>query len=101
MVPHLAFVFQWRRGLKLSGEAAVENITLDGVRGLRVMLSATVHDVLYYMSPIYCQSIIDSVLSSQLYIFIVSFIFNICSLHDYSKMLLLVCVSGIIRYSSK
>lgn len=56
---------QWRRGLKLSGEAAVENITLDGVRGLRVMLSATVHDVLYYMSPIYCQSIIDSV-SNQL-----------------------------------
>ena len=26
------------------------------------MLSATVHDVLYYMSPIYCQAIIDSVL---------------------------------------
>ncbi|XP_022718415.1 phospholipase SGR2 isoform X4 [Durio zibethinus] len=56
---------QWRKGLKLSGEAAVEKITLDGVRGLRVMLSATVHDVLYYMSPIYCQSIIDSV-SNQL-----------------------------------
>ncbi|XAR57497.1 hypothetical protein NMG60_11025660 [Bertholletia excelsa] len=52
---------QWRRGLKLSGESAVEKITLDGVRGLRVMLSATVHDVLYYMSPIYCQDIIDSV----------------------------------------
>ncbi|OMP07951.1 Shoot gravitropism [Corchorus olitorius] len=56
---------QWRKGLKLSGEAAVEKITLDGVRGLRVMLSATAHDVLYYMSPIYCQSIIDSV-SNQL-----------------------------------
>ncbi|KAK8681498.1 hypothetical protein V6N13_053900 [Hibiscus sabdariffa] len=56
---------QWRKGLKLSGEAAVEKITLDGVRGLRVMLSATAHDVLYYMSPIYCQSIIDSV-STQL-----------------------------------
>ncbi|XWS21970.1 hypothetical protein CRYUN_Cryun30bG0103700 [Craigia yunnanensis] len=56
---------QWRKGLKLSGEAAVEKITLDGVRGLRVMLSATSHDVLYYMSPIYCQSIIDSV-SNQL-----------------------------------
>uniref|UniRef100_A0A2P2MMQ5 Phospholipase SGR2-like n=1 Tax=Rhizophora mucronata TaxID=61149 RepID=A0A2P2MMQ5_RHIMU len=56
---------QWRKGLKLSGEAAVEKITLDGVRGLRVMLSATVHDVLYYMSPIYCQDIIDSV-SNQL-----------------------------------
>lgn len=26
------------------------------------MLSATVHDVLYYMSPIYCQDIINSVL---------------------------------------
>ncbi|PKI55011.1 hypothetical protein CRG98_024611 [Punica granatum] len=50
---------QWRRGLKLS--AAVDEITLEGVRGLRVMLSATVHDVLYYMSPIYCQDIIDSV----------------------------------------
>ncbi|KAI3461756.1 hypothetical protein Pfo_018419 [Paulownia fortunei] len=56
---------QWRKGLKLSGEAAVEKITLDGVRGLRTMLSATVHDVLYYMSPIYCQDIIDSV-SNQL-----------------------------------
>lgn len=47
--------------MKLSGETAVEKITLDGVRGLRVTLSATVHDVLYYMSPIYCQDIIDSV----------------------------------------
>lgn len=56
---------QWRRDLKFSGEAAVEKCTLDGVRGLRVTLSATVHDVLYYMSPIYCQDIIDSV-SNQL-----------------------------------
>ncbi|XP_010518969.1 PREDICTED: phospholipase SGR2 isoform X1 [Tarenaya hassleriana] len=56
---------QWRKGLKLSGEAAVDKCTLDGVRRLRVMLSATVHDVLYYMSPIYCQAIIDSV-SNQL-----------------------------------
>ncbi|KAK9269952.1 hypothetical protein L1049_025525 [Liquidambar formosana] len=56
---------QWRKGLKLSGESAVEKITLDGVRGLRVTLSATVHDVLYYMSPIYCQDIINSV-SNQL-----------------------------------
>ncbi|KAJ3691677.1 hypothetical protein LUZ61_020841 [Rhynchospora tenuis] len=56
---------QWRKGMRLSGESAVEKITLDGVRGLRVALGATVHDVLYYMSPIYCQQIIDSV-SSQL-----------------------------------
>ncbi|KAL5543212.1 hypothetical protein UlMin_010922 [Ulmus minor] len=56
---------QWRKGLMLSGETAVEKITLDGVRGLRVMLSATAHDVLYYMSPIYCQDIINSV-SNQL-----------------------------------
>nr|XP_009625727.1 phospholipase SGR2 isoform X1 [Nicotiana tomentosiformis]XP_009625729.1 phospholipase SGR2 isoform X1 [Nicotiana tomentosiformis]XP_018633305.1 phospholipase SGR2 isoform X1 [Nicotiana tomentosiformis]XP_033517288.1 phospholipase SGR2 isoform X1 [Nicotiana tomentosiformis]XP_033517289.1 phospholipase SGR2 isoform X1 [Nicotiana tomentosiformis] len=56
---------QWRKGLKLSGETTVEKITLDGVRGLREVLSATVHDVLYYMSPIYCQAIIDSV-SNQL-----------------------------------
>ncbi|PKA55077.1 hypothetical protein AXF42_Ash003714 [Apostasia shenzhenica] len=56
---------QWRKGLKLSGERAVEDITLDGVRGLRVTLSATVHDVLYYMSPIYCQDIVNSV-SNQL-----------------------------------
>ncbi|XP_019058038.1 PREDICTED: phospholipase SGR2-like isoform X2 [Tarenaya hassleriana] len=56
---------QWRKGLKLSGEAAVDKCTLDGVRRLRVLLSATVHDVLYYMSPIYCQAIIDSV-STQL-----------------------------------
>lgn len=57
----LVFTFQWRKGLKLSGETAVEKCTLDGVKGLRVMLSATVHDVLYYMSPIYCQDIINSV----------------------------------------
>lgn len=56
--------FQWRKGLKLSGETAVEKITLDGVKGLRVMLSATAHDVLYYMSPIYCQDIINSVFHS-------------------------------------
>ncbi|CAH9071079.1 unnamed protein product [Cuscuta europaea] len=56
---------QWRKGLKLSSESAVEKCTLDGVRGFRTMLSATVHDVLYYMSPIYCQAIIDSV-SNQL-----------------------------------
>ncbi|KAK9162095.1 hypothetical protein Syun_002997 [Stephania yunnanensis] len=56
---------QWRRGLKLGGESVVEKITLDGVKGLRVMLSATAHDVLYYMSPIYCQEIINSV-SNQL-----------------------------------
>jgi hypothetical protein len=47
--------------LKLGGERTVEKITLDGVKGLRVALGATVHDVLYYMSPIYCQHIIDSV----------------------------------------
>jgi hypothetical protein len=58
----MSIVFQWRKGLKLSGETAVDKCTLDGVRGLRVMLSATVHDVLYYMSPIYCQDIINSVL---------------------------------------
>ena len=52
---------QWRRGLKLAGEEAVENCTLEGVRALRTMLSATVHDVLYYMSPVYCQEINDSV----------------------------------------
>ncbi|XP_020394631.1 phospholipase SGR2 isoform X1 [Zea mays] len=56
---------QWRKGLKLSGESTVEKLTLDGVKGLRVALGATVHDVLYYMSPIYCQHIIDSV-SNQL-----------------------------------
>ncbi|KAL7113751.1 hypothetical protein ACP275_04G078800 [Erythranthe tilingii] len=56
---------QWRKGLTFEGEVAVEKITLDGVRGLRTMLSGTVHDVLYYMSPIYCQEIIDSV-SNQL-----------------------------------
>ncbi|XP_058090061.1 phospholipase SGR2 isoform X3 [Magnolia sinica] len=64
---------QWRRGLKLSGESAVEKITLDGVRGLRVTLSATVHDVLYYMSPIYCQDIINSV-SNQLNMLYMKFI---------------------------
>ena len=47
--------------MKLGGEHTVEKITLDGVKGLRVALGATVHDVLYYMSPIYCQHIIDSV----------------------------------------
>ena len=57
----MVFVFQWRKGLKLSGEVAVDKITLDGVRGLHVTLSATVHDVLYYMSLVYCQDIIDLV----------------------------------------
>ena len=47
--------------MKLSGESAVEKITLDGVWGSRVTLSATVPDVLYYMSPIYRQDIINSV----------------------------------------
>ncbi|WCJ32629.1 Phospholipase SGR2 [Euphorbia peplus] len=64
---------QWRKGLKLSGETAVDRITLDGVRGLRVMLSATVHDVLYYMSPIYCQDIINSV-SNQLNLLYLKFL---------------------------
>lgn len=39
----------------------MEQVTLDGVRALRTMITATVHDVLYYMSPVYCQDIIDSV----------------------------------------
>ncbi|KAJ6855386.1 phospholipase SGR [Populus alba x Populus x berolinensis] len=50
-----------------SGERLpVEKITLDGVRGLRVMLSATVHDVLYYMSPINRQDIINALISITL-----------------------------------
>lgn len=57
---------QWRRNLKLSGESAVEKITLDGLKGLRVMLSATAHDILYYRSLIYCHIITNSV--SGLYI---------------------------------
>lgn len=67
------YLVQWRKALRLSGESTVEKITLHGVRGLRVALGATVHDVLYYMSPIYCQQIIDSV-----YIF-VSFLFLLLS----------------------
>ncbi|CAK9193864.1 unnamed protein product [Sphagnum troendelagicum] len=61
---------QWRRELKLGGEVAMERITLEGVRALRTMITATVHDVLYYMSPAYCQDIIDSVTQSlnRLYI---------------------------------
>jgi hypothetical protein len=58
---------QWRRELKLGGESVVEDCTLEGVRALRTMLSATVHDVLYYMSPVYCQDIIDSVSAYFLY----------------------------------
>jgi hypothetical protein len=56
-----AALLQWRKSLKLSGERTVDKITLDGVKGLRVALGATAHDILYYMSPIYCQHIIDSV----------------------------------------
>lgn len=48
--------------MKLGGEVAMEHVTLDGVRALRTMITKTVHDVLYYMSPVYCQDIIDSVL---------------------------------------
>ena len=54
---------QWRRELRLAGEAAVEDITPEGVPALRKNVSATVHDVLFYMSPAYCQDIIDSVTS--------------------------------------
>lgn len=81
---HLTIFFpQWRKGLKLSGEAAVEKITLDGVKGLRVMLGATAHDVLYYMSPIYCQDIINSV-EHALFELLLSntFIFSILVLHS-------------------
>lgn len=79
----IIFLFQWRKGLKLSSETAVEKITLDGVRGLRVMLSATVHDVLYYMSPIYCQDIINSVLLYLISIFLLSsFIFHFITTDD-------------------
>lgn len=70
--------------MKLSGETAVEKCTLDGVRGLRVTLSATVHDVLYYMSPIYCQDIIDSV---RVYIY------NIIFFHFLSFLMLLLMAS--------
>lgn len=73
--------------MKLSSESAVEKITLDGVRGLRVTLSATVHDVLYYMSPIHCQDIIDSVFFSSLIcssLFYILFIF----LMNYSILLI-------------
>jgi len=45
----------------------MEQVTLDGVRALRTMITATVHDVLYYMSPVYCQDIIDSVLFCTLH----------------------------------
>ncbi|CAI7795361.1 unnamed protein product, partial [Closterium sp. NIES-53] len=55
---------QWRRGMALASEAVVEGITLEGVRALRDAVSATVHDVLYYMSPAYCQTIIHSLTSS-------------------------------------
>ena len=47
-------------GLITHVEVAVENITLEGERTLCTMLSSTVHDVLYHMSPINCQDIIDS-----------------------------------------
>eukprot|EP00850_Spirogloea_muscicola_P001411 SM000005S17208 [mRNA] locus=s5:845442:851065:+ [translate_table: standard] len=55
---------QWRRNLKLGGESSTEDITLEGLKALRKTISATVHDVLYYMSPAYCQFIIDSVTSA-------------------------------------
>lgn len=64
--------------MKLSGETVVEKITLDGVRGLRVTLSATVHDVLYYMSPIYCQDIINSVLLQSILLLSCFSLLSIC-----------------------
>lgn len=56
----LCWSVQWRRGLRLGGEAVVEDITLDGIRALREGVSATVHDVLFYTSPIFRQDIILS-----------------------------------------
>lgn len=40
-----------------------------------MMLSATVHDILYYMSPIYCQTIIDSVNTLSLSLSHIFFLF--------------------------
>ena len=88
---------QWRRGLKLAGEEAVENCTLEGVRALRTMLSATVHDVLYYMSPVYCQEINDSVrhifelLASVFSLFLVDFEFCREILHSAVGLLPCIC----------
>ena len=39
----------------------MSDITLEGIKALRDTISATVHDVLYYMSPAYCQQIVHSV----------------------------------------
>ncbi|KAH0854832.1 hypothetical protein HID58_037127 [Brassica napus] len=46
-----------RKGLKLSGEAAVDKCTLEGVRRLREMLSATVHDVSNQLNRLYLKFI--------------------------------------------
>ena len=49
--------------MQLASEGAMSDITLEGIKALRDTISATVHDVLYYMSPAYCQQIVHSVRS--------------------------------------
>ncbi|MCL7042162.1 hypothetical protein MKW94_019913, partial [Papaver nudicaule] len=48
---------QWRKGLKLDGESTVLKVTLEGVRGLRFMLSATAHDVSNQLNRLYLKFI--------------------------------------------
>ena len=42
----------------------IDDITMEGIRGIRQIVNATVLDVLYYMSPVYCQDIVNSVCRS-------------------------------------
>jgi hypothetical protein len=55
---------QWRKILQLGGEMIIDDITMEGIRGIRQIVNATVLDVLYYMSPVYCQDIVNSVCRS-------------------------------------
>ncbi|GAQ85140.1 unknown protein [Klebsormidium nitens] len=54
----------WRKILQLGGENIIDDITMEGIRGIRQIVNATVLDVLYYMSPVYCQDIVNSVCRS-------------------------------------
>lgn len=57
----MSFGVQWRKILQLGGEMIIDDITMEGIRGIRQIVNATVLDVLYYMSPVYCQDIVNSV----------------------------------------
>ncbi|KNC84036.1 hypothetical protein SARC_03746 [Sphaeroforma arctica JP610] len=55
----LVIPVQWRKGLQFNSEneTSIDDITVDGCRGLREMIHSTALDVLFYTNPRTCQLI--------------------------------------------